>query len=180
MACQFQNLLAINVNNQEKQNPSSDRGQRLMSLRSNPANDRGFYTYPLVLECPLEKASIKVAANYDQAVLSQWDVERLYRQLAHAIQQLHCFDHMSPLRDVFDTSTDDQDLIRKSTSAPHHSVEACVHELVEKLALSDPYLGPVCPRDGSMTYGELNTLFWRGSTTCYSSSDKRNYGLFPV
>ena len=151
MACDFQNLLVI----------QTAQGKGDSSKLWDPQNTgvgSNFFTYPLVVECNADEASIDIEAHYNEHVISKWHVQRLLFQLERILSQicLTSLDSQVKLSDVQVISQQDMGLISQWNDYESVTVKACIHELFLQQAEVIPNSPAVSAWDGNFTYKELS------------------------
>lgn len=159
-ACQFQSILAVQP--VEKYDEDQDGEDAILTRRLSAADLVGFHTYPLVIECRLNRDNTtEVEAQYDDAVLSGGQAERLLQRFEHVVHQLTgaAVKADSLVGDVDAFSPEDAALVRAwNASAPPVLVERCVHEMFEETAHKNLEATAVSSWEGELTYRELNAV----------------------
>ncbi|PYH86079.1 nonribosomal peptide synthase [Aspergillus uvarum CBS 121591] len=150
LACAFQNLLVVQPEEDES-NISSLGIQKIQSP------DVGIYTYALVVQCLLLGDKVGVQVDFDDRVLSSWQVERICSQLEHIVGELLS----SPTVKLGDLSLVSQDDYTQIMSWNHKlpvMEERCVHEIIAGQVLATPDASAICSWDGDFTYAEVDQL----------------------
>jgi non-ribosomal peptide synthetase component F len=155
VACGFQNLLAIQSGNQD---PSGD----FWDLRSSGRVESNFYSYPLTMSCQVGDGKVDLCANYDQDVISTWQVERMLSQFEFFLERL-----TSPVRkderlgEMNVLNSEDAAKIREWNVEPLKYMDDCIHNLVMHKSIEQPESLAVEAWDASFTYGELDEFSTR-------------------
>lgn len=155
-ACEFQSLMAVQ--------PAGGRGQLrpdyepLLTPQVEFANSAGFHAYPLVIECRPDGTRVGVEAQYDDSVLSAWEVQRLLKQFEHVVRQFTQSKPGDLIGEVVMFSPEDETLVRGWNAPLPAAVEACVHVLIEEQVYEHPGAAAVASWDGQLTYGELDEV----------------------
>ena len=127
----------------------------------------GFHAYPLVLECRLNEGTTEVDldAQYDNAVLSEWEMTRLLQQFAHVVRQLAHAGPETKIDDIDTFSPEDDTIVQQwDNSQKVEAVESCVHDLIQQQTRTRPEAAAVDAWDGKLTYSELDALSSRLAT----------------
>ena len=146
VACDFQNLLAINYDSEQTTNE--------LWNQQNLGDQANFFTYPLVVECFVNDTRIKIDATHDANVISGWQVQRLLYQFESVLRQL-IKDEEKPLNKVEVFSLQDKEVVEKWNSHEPVMVEECAHDVFERQASLQPDAPAVCAWDCDFTYNEL-------------------------
>ncbi|KAE8846434.1 hypothetical protein HRS9139_01001 [Pyrenophora teres f. teres] len=124
-------------------------------IKSFSAPRANFTTVALSLECSLSAESIHLRCHFDNAILTQPQVQRMVHQFEHLVLQLNR-DPQSRLSDLDLISPQDMsDVLRWNESIPHVA-QHCVHHLIEKQNVRQPSAPAVCSWDGDLTYAQLH------------------------
>ncbi|KAE8848574.1 hypothetical protein PTNB85_02417 [Pyrenophora teres f. teres] len=146
-ACNFQTLLVIQ--------PADSQLPEDALIKSFSAPRANFTTVALSLECSLSAESIHLRCHFDNAILTQPQVQRMVHQFEHLVLQLNR-DPQSRLSDLDLISPQDMsDVLRWNESIPHVA-QHCVHHLIEKQNVRQPSAPAVCSWDGDLTYAQLH------------------------
>lgn len=169
MACDFQNLLVI----------QTAQGKGESSKLWDPQNTgvgSNFFTYPLVVECNADEATIDIDAHYNEHVISKWHVQRLLYQLERIMSQicLTSLDSQVKLSELQVISEQDIELIHQWNDYEPVTVKECIHELFLQQAEMIPNSPAVSAWDGSFTYKELSMHAEK-----LSNHLQRHYGVSP-
>ncbi|KAF5689247.1 non-ribosomal peptide synthetase [Fusarium circinatum] len=82
VASDFQNLLVI-------QSSDHETGQNdLLNPIQDDVGQRGFFTYPLVVECSIEAQELVMTIHHDNKLISSWQAERIAQQFEALVGQL--------------------------------------------------------------------------------------------
>ncbi|KAI6307030.1 NRPS [Pyricularia oryzae] len=155
-ACEFQNLLVIQPasGNTDEDSLFCDR-----ALHTTANIISGF---GLVVECGLGEETISLTAHHDSSVLSALRAERLLRQFARIIEQLIRLPRGGAAGisvgeiDVL-SSKDRQDLREWNKNCPAW-MDACMHQLIKRHAISNPDFPAVESRQTILSYRRLDDL----------------------
>nr|POF14196.1 nonribosomal peptide synthetase tes [Quercus suber] len=147
----------------------SEMGASLLTVPSadlSNAADVGlaaYFTYPLVAQCDLGPNDVDFKLIFDTSILSAAQVEAMARQYEHVIQQLLSFQDNHAATTLGDVSVsgpgDMQQVLRWNAEVPQPIViDACVHNLISKTALTSPQQEAIFAWDGRCTYVELDQM----------------------
>ncbi|KAF5630703.1 hypothetical protein F25303_9855 [Fusarium sp. NRRL 25303] len=152
VACDFQNLLVIQ---------SSDQEAGLNDLLNPTHHDVGqksFFTYPLVLECSIEKHELILTIHHDNKVISGWEAQRIAQQFEALVGQLTDLSLREPTRKVSDLrlySQDDVETIRGWNSLVLQPSEESIPDLFWQSVATNPNKTAVRAWDGQLSYKDL-------------------------
>ena len=157
-SCGFQTLLVVQ-HEQVDHSQTSLLRERIDSVRQNDRD--AFEAYALVVRCELEKDGLAIKVNYDSAVLTQEEVQRILHQLDHILTNILSLDTRQANASTLQLASpqDLQDIWSWNMSLPT-TVSECVHELVGPTILKrsqDDALA-VSAWDGELTYSQLDSL----------------------
>jgi len=152
-ACDFQNLLAIDHDNEEL---AGD----LCTLLSSGTVGTNFHTYPLTISCKVGDTRIDIEAHFDQEVIPLWQVQRLLYQLETILKRLTAKERSNEkLGDMEMLSVQDKETIWEWNSKPLDVVKKCIHKIIEEQVLLRPETTEaICSWDATFTYRELDRL----------------------
>jgi amino acid adenylation domain-containing protein len=149
-ACSFQNLLVI----QPDTGALPDTVQNVFKDLSIETTS-SFNTYTLVVDCALEGDNVNVVTSFDEALISQKQIDLLLCHFKRVLQQLS--DETPDLTigslDLF--GIEDQALISSWNSQVPRKVERCIHHVIEDQAKDTPHAPAISSWDGEMTYEAL-------------------------
>jgi amino acid adenylation domain-containing protein/non-ribosomal peptide synthase protein (TIGR01720 family) len=149
-ACGFQDLLVVQP--EEDDNLKSTLGIR---QRTDPAV--GIHTYALVVQAMLRPDVIELQIDFDNKVLSSWQVQRICYQLDHIIHQL-CLNISTQLDQLtFCSEQDMTQLMDWNRNFPYVETRT-VHQIIESQAHLTPDAEAICSWDGNFTYKEVDQL----------------------
>ena len=153
MACGFQNLLAINHDDQESSTGFWD-------LQSSGTVGTNFYSYPLTVSCQLCEGKVEIDVHYDQDVISTWLVGKMLHQFEFFIQRLNSTDtNIERVGEMILLNPNDQQTLQNWNSGPLKVVNKCIHRLIEKQTLEQPESTiAVDSWDAILTYRKLHEL----------------------
>lgn len=159
-ACQFQSLLAVQPARKRRIDVNDDDTAILLTPQVDASDLVGFHTYPLVVECRLRESSteVELEAQYDEAVLSRAEVQRLIEQLTHATQQLARAEPKVSIASLDMLSPQDAARIQSWNSVTPTTTVECVHNLVEGQVTMNSAAAAISAWDGELSYGEMNLL----------------------
>lgn len=120
-----------------------------------PAEASGFFTQPLVVECYLGKTKLKLAASYDENVLSQHEVDRMLAQLEHLIRELDAHGDEALIAINLLSSDDRRDIFDWNAEMPAKLNER-VQDVLAARAKEFASSIAVSSWDGKLTYQELD------------------------
>lgn len=127
-ACNFQTLLVV----QPSEFSSDERQYENYGTWQTDANQQGFTTYALTIECTSMQDGTGLAfrATFDDRVVEQWIIERLLNQLSFVVHQLTAVppDHILSEIDVLPPH--DKEMIWKWNASLPESVDRCVHDII--------------------------------------------------
>ncbi|KAF4501274.1 non-ribosomal peptide synthetase [Fusarium agapanthi] len=152
VACDFQNLLVIQ---------SSDQETGLNDLMSSPQHEVGqksFFTYPLVVECSIEKHELILTIHHDNRVISSWAARHIAQQFEALVGQLTDLSLREPTRKVSDLrlySQEDVEKIRGWNSLVLQSSEQSIPDLFWQSVATKPNKTAVRAWDGQLSYNDL-------------------------
>ncbi|RAL06662.1 putative nonribosomal peptide synthase [Aspergillus homomorphus CBS 101889] len=150
LACAFQNLLVVQPEEDDSNNSS-------LGIKKVQSPDVGIYTYALVVQCLLRGDKVGIQVDFDDRVLSSWQVERICSQLEHIVGELRS----SPTVKLGDMSMVSQDDYTQIMSWNHKlpvMEERCVHDIISGQVLATPDAPAICSWDGDFTYAEVEQL----------------------
>lgn len=148
-ACSFRNLLVV----QSADDSASPRKLLLSRQHSFSSLD-----YAILMECELGDKTIKLRATFDNQVLHNSQVRRIFLQFEHLLRQLALAEPSTKVSDVQKICNADMQQIlqwNNGSSCPE-IVQACVHDLVKQRTDSQPDASAICAWDGELSYQELD------------------------
>ncbi|KAI1051402.1 hypothetical protein LB506_003776 [Fusarium annulatum] len=152
VACDFQNLLVI-------QSPDQETGLNdLMSPTQNDVGQKSFFTYPLVVECSIEKHELILTIHHDNKVISGWEAQHIAHQFEALVGQLTDLSLREPTRKVSDLrlySQEDVDTIRGWNSLVLQPSKESIPDLFWQSVATNPNKTAVRAWDGQLSYNEL-------------------------
>lgn len=148
-ACSFQTLL-IEGRGEAKSEPSG-----IAQAIKTSSEDGASNTYVLELTIILGTDEVTVEAAFDEAVLPEWQTQRMLDQFGHILQRVH----QKPQLRVRDISTvNSQDLHELKTwnrEIPNLDSQTVI-EVIRGHCAIQPLAPAVCAWDGNFSYGELD------------------------
>lgn len=146
-ACDFQNLLIIQTGNEEP-------AKSIWSHHNNGVQGQ-YFTYPLVIECQTNQASLSITAYYDANVISSWEVQRILLQIDSVLTQLNS---VGSIRDVQVFSGQDLQFVKTLNATEPIAIDNTIPSLFFQQVLLHPRASAVSAFDGEFSYGELREL----------------------
>lgn len=121
--------------------------------------DNGFLSCALVLEATVAGDTLRLVATHDDRVLSEDQVQRFLRQMAHIARQL-CSDHSDGARvaDVELAPPEDLEEMHDWNGKVAEPMDALIHELFHARARDQPKAEALVSWEGSLTFQELDDL----------------------
>ncbi|KAL2864077.1 uncharacterized protein BJX67DRAFT_384078 [Aspergillus lucknowensis] len=150
LACGFQNLLVVQPEDDENTTGS-------LGIRKIQSPDVGIYTYALVIQCLLRGDKVGVQVDFDDQVVSSWQVERICCQLEHLVGVLRASPSVK-IGDLSFVSQDDYAQIMNWNLRLPVVEERCVHEIIRDQVSATPDAPAICSWDGDFTYAEVDRL----------------------
>ncbi|KAJ5414300.1 non-ribosomal peptide synthetase [Penicillium cosmopolitanum] len=146
--CEFQTLLVVQSPDQSVEGET----QKDYGTWRTDANQQGFTTYALTIECfPMkDQPGMTFRATFDSRVIDTWLVERLLVQLSFLVQQLDMVDPESTLAEVETLPCEDEEMIWNWNKSVPEKIDRCIYE--------QPNAPAVCAWDGDFSYHQLNDL----------------------
>ncbi|CAG9990176.1 unnamed protein product [Clonostachys byssicola] len=154
-AVQFQTLLIV-------QPPDEDSlGGSDVGKWRNDSDESAFSTYAITLNVYLARDGMRIVANYDARIISQWMMQQIIRQFSFTIQSLLTLlnsDTSKTLDSFMTLSPEDQRDIWSWNSDVPVPYERCITDLFAEQVASRPSALSVSAWDGDLTYKELDLL----------------------
>ncbi|MCJ1285740.1 hypothetical protein MMC26_005081 [Xylographa opegraphella] len=147
-ACDFRSLLVI-----QSTGPSAPNFDVLMNQDISLSTD-----YALTLECNLHDQSILMHATFDDKILNEREVRRIFRQLGSILQKLFREDPVMLVAEVQDADQTDVKEVMEWNSDTPEVHNACVHNLIEEQAHIRPKYPAIVSWDGELSHGQLDEL----------------------
>lgn len=150
-ACQFRSLLLI----QRPQDAEKASGTSL-GLQIINRGVSNFHTYPLAMECILDKDNIEFKAIFDRQVIDPRQMRRILHQLTHVFSQLDNTEMI--VKDInWMSPYDIEELAGWNSKAPEPT-ERCVHNLVQDRIDDNADEPALCSWEGELTYRQMDDL----------------------
>nr|RBQ92261.1 hypothetical protein FVER53263_11762 [Fusarium verticillioides] len=152
VACDFQNLLVIQSFDQVT-DPND-----LLSSPQHEVDQKNFFTYPLVVECSIEKHELILTIHHDNKVISGWDARHIAQQFEALVGQLTDLSLGGPARKVSDLrlySQADVETIRGWNSLVLQPSEESIPDLFWQSVATKPNKTAVRAWDGQLSYTDL-------------------------
>ncbi|KAI1016035.1 hypothetical protein LB504_009285 [Fusarium proliferatum] len=152
VACDFQNLLVIQSSDQET--GLND----LLIPTHHDVDQKSFFTYPLVVECSLEKHELILTIHHDNKVISSWEAQRIAQQFEALVGQLTDLSLREPTRKVSDLrlySQEDVETIRGWNSLVLQPSKESIPDLFWQSVATNPNKTAVRAWDGQLSYKDL-------------------------
>lgn len=153
-ACSFQTLL--NIEGREEVE-SMVAGLDIMEPVDTTFADGAFSTYALQLTVSLRPGSVTVEGAFDDAVIPDWQMQRMLNQFAFLLEQVYTKPDAF-LREVMAVNPQDMQQLQAWNADVRPLVPATVSEVIDQHCISQPFAPAVCAWDGSLTYQELDDL----------------------
>jgi len=154
-ACEFNNLLVIQPNNE-------DKTSSLWKIRDGEASDATFHTYPFIIECQLNDSSIVLTMQFDSAIIAKPRVQRMMQQFDEVLQHILNHVHSDCLIGEIDVfSALDKESLLKWEKQSLVEVDECIHSIVTRHSNLNPKETAVQGWDRTFTYSELDELSTR-------------------
>lgn len=153
MACEFQNLITVN-------HQSDNTLGSLFPLRDSGTKETNFYTYPLMISCNLSDSGVDIDADYDENIISTWQLDRLLHQFEFILTRLTLQDAENEKLGELELLTSwDRETILDWNSDPSKTLDKCIHHVIEEqLDIRSPSTMAVYSWDAQYTYAELDKL----------------------
>ncbi|GAT24861.1 nonribosomal peptide synthase [Aspergillus luchuensis] len=148
-ACNFQTLLVI----QPREQPDTKYRSTLLSGLQDVAELEGVDTYPLMLVCEPDGASLNLTAVFDRAVLDGATLDRMLAHWELVLTQMWNEPNMAVIDIDAVSCSDKETLMRWNTGET--ITEGCAHNAVCEWSRRTPHAPAVCAWDGEWTYKEL-------------------------
>ena len=150
-ACNFRTLLVI------QSTKESDVGGHLRLLSAKQDITLSL-DYALTMECELDKEKISIRATFDDKLLDGVQIQRMFGQFEHLLQQLCLEDPAAKLSDIQTIcQADISELLRWNSAIPE-AFDACVHDLIEQRTNTQPDRPAICAWDGDLSYSSLDQI----------------------
>lgn len=156
-ACDFQNLLVIDLLDDESEEGSL--WSRLVSGGDSQSKD--YFSYPLNVRCSVgQNNSVEVRAHFDEGIIPQWLVTRMLSQFENTLKLLSAVEtQQQKVGEIELLSDADKTTIKQWNSDGGPVVQRLAHEVIsEKLAEVGAEEMAVVGWDGELTNGELDKL----------------------
>jgi amino acid adenylation domain-containing protein len=154
--CSFQTLLAV----QPEDNSSTE--DTIGSWRT-ALDQEGFVTYAIALECMLGTDNVRVKANFDSSIVSEWQVKQLILQLGIVVEQLTTKNDKT-VQSLNTLSAEDEAQIWSWNKDVPTAVENCLHDLIREHIHTRPEAIALCSENAEISYAQLDTLSTRLSS----------------
>ncbi|KAJ4297840.1 hypothetical protein N0V90_005736 [Kalmusia sp. IMI 367209] len=151
-ACEFQNLLVIQLAS------DGQTGKRHTGLEFSLRANAGPENYSIMVECTLKTTGIDIHIDFDQNIISTQQMERVLKQFEHVLLQLNTESESKTMADLDLASPWDLKLLAQWNAQELPKKMACIHELFEETARSQPEAQAICSWDGDFTYSQLDNL----------------------
>lgn len=151
-ACKFQNLLVV----QPKKGSGSE--SELLGMEPLPQEEFLTDTFPMTVECHIGTEGVDLEAIYDAQVVPSIMMERILKQLDHAVCRLAEAVSNEKLSAISMLGTHDMQQILAWNSILPPKVESCVHEIFGQRAAQHPDRPAISAWDGKLSYFELDNI----------------------
>ena len=151
MACEFQNLLAINHATEEDENG-------LWDLQSTGTTGTNFFTYSLTASCTIGRKEVEIEAHYDQEVIPTWLVQRLLHQFEFVLQRFNSSEAPEEkIGDIAILNPVDKETVWSWNSRPLKSIHKSIHSMIyQEQVILRPSAIAIDAWDFKATYRELD------------------------
>jgi non-ribosomal peptide synthetase component F len=148
-ACNFRNLLVTQ---------SASESDSLRKLLLGQQHSFSSLNCALLMECKLHDKSINLRATFDNKVLHNSQVQRIFRQFEHLLHQLSSVGPSIKVSDLQKICEADMQQVLQwnNNSNTPKAIEACVHDLIKQRTESWPSALAVCSWDGELSYETLD------------------------
>lgn len=153
LACDFRSLFVIQ--------PMSRLEDLIQGVSHVSLGRPNFHTYPLEMECFLADNSVHVAAQYDPAILSAAEVDRVLGQLNHIVQQLCSANDQTALLDMDLVSPPDHASLATLNATYPERVALCAHDVFQAQVRAQPDALAISSWDGEFTYRQVDNFSTR-------------------
>jgi amino acid adenylation domain-containing protein len=148
-ACAFRSLLVIQWSGEPKS----------LGLLSGTEDMSLSLDYPITMECTLQATeSVKIRAMFDDRVLEPRQIQRIFRQFEHLLQQLSEENPETKVSDICGICGSDMTEVIQWNSTVPEAFETCLHHLIDQRTKQQPDGMAICSWDGEMSYGMLDRL----------------------
>ncbi|PKY07567.1 nonribosomal peptide synthase Pes1 [Aspergillus campestris IBT 28561] len=152
IACEFQNLLAIQI--------SGDQFHGDLWSPEDCETNEDFLTHPLVVECEVGDSQLEITAHHDEVIMNSWQTKNVMNQFCHVLKQ---FFSLSKSEDrsvgsIELCSPADRDQIATWNKRELFKLDRCIHDIIEERYLAQPQSPAICAWDGRLSYRELYQL----------------------
>ncbi|PGH20058.1 hypothetical protein AJ80_03708 [Polytolypa hystricis UAMH7299] len=162
-ATEFTNLFVVQ--------PQPGQSFTFLGLEEVPTDMTQFDTYALLVECGLGDRTVEIEARFDDAVLSEEQVQRLLYQFETVIEQLNLQSTTTKVGEIdLCSEQDKQQIMKWNAEIPVVNNER-VHDLFSRQAEAHPDTMAIESWDGKLTYAQLDDLTSR--LACHLSSKLR-------
>ncbi|KAK1759075.1 non-ribosomal peptide synthetase [Echria macrotheca] len=176
-ACEFQNLLAINTDDDF---PPDSLWNNLVSGGNTQSAD--FFNYPLNVTCTIrptdDRDLIEVHAHFDENVIPSWLAGRILGQFEAVITQLSAAETQhTNIGDIQILSHEDKASIRQWNSVAKPEVHKLIHHMIsERMIATGLEATAVIGWDVTLSNGELESLSSAFARSLVSQGVGRNGG----
>ncbi|MCJ1390874.1 hypothetical protein MMC18_003735 [Xylographa bjoerkii] len=146
-ACGFRSLLVIQSTGVSAPNLISMNQDISLSM-----------DYALTVECDLQDQSIAMRATFDDKVLNQREIRRILHQFESILHKLSREDPIMLVAEVQDAGQVDVEEVMEWNSTTPDVHHACIHNLIEAKARTQPGYPAIVSWDGGLSHGELDQL----------------------
>lgn len=150
-ACQFQNLLVIQAENQ-------DHSALICPVQATSAGVifDNLSSYSMGVQCTLGEKTIEIYSAYDSNILGHKQMQRMINQFDHLIQQMCQSDNTLLVGELDLLSANDRREINTWYSSPLESPSLCLDEMFQSIVRENGDRNAVEAWDGNFTYKELD------------------------
>ncbi|KAM3078786.1 hypothetical protein ACMFMF_003718 [Clarireedia jacksonii] len=151
-ACDYQNLLLVQSDTNEKFERSLDK----LGLQSKNPGKPLIYDFPLVNECTYFKDGYRLELRFDTRVLPKSWVRVLVAQFDSILRELCTGDLEAPLSSIRAFTKEDNAQILSWNRSVVIPAEETAHCMFMNQAMATPLAEAVCAWDGTLTFAQLD------------------------
>lgn len=158
-ATTFNTILDIQHDTSGKDQPW-DHIMRSLELSVSNEEAEAYHVQSCIMECWIGKDCLELRANYDHAVVPQWQMQSILRCFGKVVEQL-CYGGDKKARLISDISlcdTEDFNQIMEWNTTTPVKTESMIHDLVAHAASKHPGAMAIESWDGCLTFQELDTV----------------------
>ncbi|OCL10211.1 nonribosomal peptide synthase-like protein [Glonium stellatum] len=151
MACEFQNLLAIN-------HASDGDENGLWNLQSTGTIGTNFFTYSLMASCTISRTEVEIEVHYDQNVIPTWFVQRFMHQFEFVLKRFNSAEALGEkIGDIAMLNPVDKETVWSWNSKPLKFINKSIHSMIyQEQVILRPSALAIDAWDFKATYRELD------------------------